>query len=80
MGPQWTVTAISPPTNLVPSDESGDQFYNVIVTNTAARNRRAGPVTVSDVLPEGVTLDQVGAEGFELGTSAAGGGRSRARG
>ena len=64
-GPQWTVTAVSAPTNLVPGDESGDQFYNVIVTNTGGEPS-SGTVTITDTLPAGVTLDQAGAEGFEL--------------
>ena len=64
-GPQWTVTAVSAPTNLVPGDERGDQFYNVIVTNTGGEPS-SGTVTIADTLPEGVTLDQAGAEGFEL--------------
>ncbi|MGA9316031.1 MAG: hypothetical protein WBV77_15545, partial [Solirubrobacteraceae bacterium] len=64
-GPQWTVTAVSAPTNLVPGDETGDQYYNVTVTNTGGEPS-SGPVTIADVLPEGITLDETGAEGFEL--------------
>ncbi len=63
--PQWTVTAVSAPTNLVPGDETGNQFYNVTVTNTGGEPS-SGPVTITDTLPEGVTLDEVGAQGFEL--------------
>jgi len=62
-GPQWTVTAVSAPTDLVPGDESGDQFFNVIVENTGGEPS-SGTVTISDVLPEGVTLDTLGVEGF----------------
>ena len=68
-GPQWTVTAVSAPTNLAPGDESGDQFYNVTVTNTGgavALGSAEHPIVVTDELPQGVTLDHVGAEGFEL--------------
>ncbi len=65
-GPQWTVTATSAPTNLVPGDERGDQFFDVVVTNTGGESSDGEPVTVADVLPEGVTLDHTGAEGFEL--------------
>src|SRR5580704_2384101 len=66
-GPQWTVTAVSDPTNLVPGDESGDQSFDIMVTNTGgASSDAAEPVTVTDLLPEGVTLDHSGAEGFEL--------------
>src|SRR5580692_119236 len=64
-GPQWTVTAVSAPTNLVPGDETGNQFYNVTVTNTGGE-ASSGAVTVTDTLPQGVTLDQAGAEGWEL--------------
>ncbi len=32
--PQWTVTAVSAPTNFAPNDESGDDSYKVIVKNT----------------------------------------------
>ena len=63
--PQWTVAAVSAPTNLVPDDERGDQFYNVIVTNTGGEPS-SGTVTIEDALPEGVTLDEAGAEGVEL--------------
>jgi uncharacterized repeat protein (TIGR01451 family) len=64
-GPQWTVTAVSAPTNFVPGDESGKDLYRVIVKNTGSASS-AGPVTVSDVLPEGLTLDRTGVEGFVL--------------
>jgi uncharacterized repeat protein (TIGR01451 family) len=64
-GPQWTVTAVSAPTNLVPNDEIGDQYYNVTVTNTGGEPSN-GPVTITDTLPEGISLDEAGAQGFEL--------------
>ena len=37
-----------------------------MVTNTGGESTDGEPVTVVDVLPEGVTLDHTGAEGFEL--------------
>ena len=61
-GPQWTVTAVSAPTNLAPGDESGDQYFNVIVENTGGEPS-SGTVTITDLLPEGVTLDTVGVGG-----------------
>jgi uncharacterized repeat protein (TIGR01451 family) len=67
-GPQWTVTDVSAPTNLVPADEAGDQFFNVIVENTGGEPSR-GPVTVTDTLPESVTLDSLGVEGFLAGNN-----------
>ena len=48
-GPQWTVTAVSAPTNLVPGDEAGNQYYNVTVTNTGGEPS-SGPVTITDTL------------------------------
>ncbi len=65
-GPQWTVTSVSAPTNFVPGDESGDDFYKVIVKNTGGAPSD-GMVTIKDVLPEGLTLDRLGVEGFVLG-------------
>ena len=56
------MTAVSAPTNLVPGDESGDQYFNVIVENTGGEPS-SGTVTIQDLLPEGVTLDTVGVGG-----------------
>ena len=64
-GPQWTVTAVSGPTNFAPGDESGDDIYRVTVKNTGGASSDS-PVTVTDVLPEGLTLDRAGVEGFAL--------------
>ena len=64
-GPQWTVTAVSAPTNFVPGEESGDDVYRVIVENTGG-TASEGTVTVTDVLPAGVTLDRAGVKGFVL--------------
>jgi uncharacterized repeat protein (TIGR01451 family) len=61
--PQWTVTAVSAPTNFVPGDEAGDDVYKVIVENTGSAKSR-GEITISDVLPAGVTLDPAGVVGF----------------
>ena len=65
-GPQWMVTAVSAPTNFVPGDESGDNFYRVIVENTGGTGS-SGLVRISDVLPVGLTLDGTGVKGFVLG-------------
>jgi uncharacterized repeat protein (TIGR01451 family) len=63
-GPQWTVTAVSAPTNFVPGDESGDDVYKVLVTNTGGVESDGSPVTIVDTLPAGLTLDHVGVVGF----------------
>ena len=89
--PQWTVTAVSAPTNFAPGSESGKDFYRVIVKNTggaaagctkaqyeaetaaqatplfcSADSPVANPITITDTLPVGLTLDRAGVEGFVL--------------
>jgi uncharacterized repeat protein (TIGR01451 family) len=66
-GPQWTVTAVSAPTNFAPGDQTGDDVYKVLVTNTGGVASDGEPVTITDVLPAGLTLDHARAAGFELG-------------
>jgi uncharacterized repeat protein (TIGR01451 family) len=53
-GPQWTVTAVSQPTNFTAGTQAA---YRVEVTNTGGSASDAGsPVTISDELPAGLTL------------------------
>ncbi len=60
-GPQWTVTAVSNPTNFAPG--TGTIYtYTVIVTNTGSA-ASAGTVDVRDILPEGLTAAPEGASG-----------------
>ena len=73
-GPQWTVTAVSTPTNFALGDESGDDAYRVTVTNTGGSSSDGTPVTIADTVPEGLTLDRQGATGFELKGGAGVGG------
>ncbi len=76
-GPQWTVTAVSAPTNFAPGDESGLDMYRVSVTNTGGASSDGTPITITDTLPAGLTLDYTGAEGYEL---PAEGGRTLGKG
>ena len=62
--PQWTVTSVSAPTNFAPGDESGEDTYRVIVTNTGGASSDGEPVTITDLLPAGLTLDRAGAGGY----------------
>ena len=64
-GPQWTVTSVSAPTNFTPGNMSGEDAYQVTVTNTGGAASDGEPVTVSDVLPEGLTLAPAGASGVD---------------
>jgi uncharacterized repeat protein (TIGR01451 family) len=60
--PQWTVSSVSVPTNFNPAAKPGEDRYKVLVTNSGSVSS-AGPVTISDVLPTGLTLDPAGASG-----------------
>jgi hypothetical protein len=62
-GPQWTVTSVSSPTNFKPGDESGEDSYKVIVTNTGGGASDGSPVVMTDELPQGLSLDPAGASG-----------------
>jgi uncharacterized repeat protein (TIGR01451 family) len=53
LSPQWTVTAISRPTNLAPG-ETGE--YVVEVKNTGGAASDGSELTVTDILPAGLTL------------------------
>jgi uncharacterized repeat protein (TIGR01451 family) len=61
-GPQWTVSSVSVPTNFNPAASPGEDRYKVLVTNTGSASTE-GPVTITDELPEGLTLDPKGASG-----------------
>jgi uncharacterized repeat protein (TIGR01451 family) len=61
-GPQWTVSSVSVPTNLNPAAGPGEDRYKVLVTNSGGASSE-GPVTITDVLPEGLLLDGRGASG-----------------
>ncbi len=60
-GPQWTVTAVSAPTNFAPGDESGQDAYLVTVKNTGGSATDGSPITITDELPLGLTLASAGA-------------------
>ena len=64
-GPQWTVTAVSAPTNFTPGNVSGEDVYRVQVTNTGGSASNGEPFTISDILPEGLTLASAGASGID---------------
>ncbi len=61
-GAQWTVTAVSTPTSLARGAEAA---YRVQVTNTGDAASNGGPVTISDELPEGLSLAPAGLSGID---------------
>jgi hypothetical protein len=64
--PQWTVTAVSKPTNFVPGAPSGADSYSIAVINTGSAPSDGSPITVSDELPSALSLDAAGASGEEI--------------
>jgi uncharacterized repeat protein (TIGR01451 family) len=60
--PRWTISSVSVPTNLNPSAGPGEDRYKVLITNSGGASSN-GPVTITDELPEGLTLDSRGAAG-----------------
>jgi uncharacterized repeat protein (TIGR01451 family) len=59
---QWTISPISVPTNFSPGARPGEDLYRVLVTNSGGASS-AGPVTITDELPPGLSLDAKGASG-----------------
>jgi hypothetical protein len=53
--PAWTVSAVARPANFVAGDDSGKDFYEVVVTNTGDAPSNGKPITITDTLPAGLT-------------------------
>jgi hypothetical protein len=55
-GPAWHIsTRTLSPTNLIPGDTSGTAAYSIVVTNVGSRPT-SGSFTITDELPEGLSL------------------------
>jgi hypothetical protein len=61
--PQWTVTAVSRPTNLPPGEKSGEAAYVVTITNTGGAASDGSPISITDELPEGLSPNLTGPSG-----------------
>jgi hypothetical protein len=62
--PQWSVSAVSQPTNFSPGDSTGSDAYVVTVTNSGGASSSAEePITITDVLASGLSLHATGASG-----------------
>ncbi len=55
-----SISAHTSPTRLAPGDQSGAATYGILVTNTGAAPTDGTPITVTDDLPAGVTLEPFG--------------------
>jgi hypothetical protein len=66
--PVWTVSAVASPTNFAPRNHSGEDSYEVNITNTgdAPTDPTDGPVTITDALPAGLKLAPAGISGEEM--------------
>ena len=61
--PQWTITSVSRPTNFAPGDETGKDAFVLTITNTGSAPSDGSPVTITDELPEGLSLAPAGGSG-----------------
>ncbi len=59
LSPQWRVLSVSNPTNFAPGDQSGADAVVVMATNVGGGSTDGSPVTLSDVLPAGLTAVEV---------------------
>jgi uncharacterized repeat protein (TIGR01451 family) len=60
--PQWVIGSVSVPTNFNPAAGPGEDRYRVLVTNSGSASSE-GPITITDELPQGLSLDPRGAFG-----------------
>jgi hypothetical protein len=60
--PRWTISSVSIPTNVNPAARPGEDGFRVLVTNSGSASSE-GPVTITDELPVGLSLDPKGASG-----------------
>jgi uncharacterized repeat protein (TIGR01451 family) len=56
-GPGFSISAFVSPTNFIPNTTDGRDFYVILVRNTGSQDTTSEPITVSDVLPPGVSLN-----------------------
>jgi hypothetical protein len=59
--PAWDIQSLSVPTNFLPGEDSGEDRYQVFITNNGGKATDQSPVTITDTLPKGL-----GVKGLEL--------------
>jgi hypothetical protein len=68
--PAWSITSNSSPSNFPAGGGIGQDVYALVITNIGGASTDGSPITITDVLPPGLTVNQapVGAE-IALGLS-----------
>jgi hypothetical protein len=57
-GPAWAIRiAATSPTNFRPGDNTGSSIYSIEAINTGSKPSNGSPITITDVLPPGLTVD-----------------------
>ncbi len=64
--PAWTVSAVATPTNFALGARSGEDYYEVTVTNTGDAPSSDELVTIADMLPVGLALAPAGISSKDL--------------
>jgi len=57
--PAWSISSLAMPTNFAPGDESGHDFYEVVVFNDGGAASDGTAVTLTDNLPEGLAVKRI---------------------
>jgi uncharacterized repeat protein (TIGR01451 family) len=62
-GPAWEIATTTSRTNFVPGENSGKNLYTIVATNTGSVTT-SGTITITDVLPPGLTLNPSAQDGI----------------
>ncbi len=58
-GPAWAIQSVATPTNFAPGDETGRDHYIAYLTNSGGLATDRSPITITDTLPAGLTVQEV---------------------
>jgi len=58
--PAWDIQSIAAPTNFLPGEESGEDRYQVFITNSGGKaTKPSSTITITDTLPKGLGVKSV---------------------
>lgn len=61
--PAWSIRSVAQPSNFAPGDETGEDVYEVTLTNSGGAASVGSPITVvTDTLPAGLTIKSIAME------------------